>query len=244
VTLLAATADPRAGGMRIIASLIGRSVSGPRLIARRGAVVELEQETYPRGLLTPGGVPQAEVADLVQALGQDMLEEPTHEFVTGHADGPPAIGFAMLVADGHGLVVEADDAGVGYGDTEDVACEIVEHGLLALTPGRAVDDPGLGPDGVGNNEVGATVCEPVAELATHELGERLDRNQEAAARRMPQMAVIRDVAAGDQAVDVRVKGELLRPGVQDGENTDGAADVAGVTGKLMIASAAAFIRML
>ncbi len=120
--------------MHIIASPTGTILSRPRLVVGRGAVVELEQKTCPRGLLTPGGVPQAEVADLVQTLGQDVLEEPTHEFMTGHADGPPAIGFSMLVADGHGLVVETDDAGVGYGDPEDVAREIIQYGLLALTP--------------------------------------------------------------------------------------------------------------
>jgi hypothetical protein len=40
----------------------------------------------------------------------------------------------VLVADRHGVVVEADDAGVGDGDTEDVAGEVVEDGLLALAP--------------------------------------------------------------------------------------------------------------
>ena len=60
----------------------------------------------------------------------------------------------MLVADCDGLIVEADDTGVGNRYAEDVAGEVIEHGLLALAPGRAMDDPGLGPRGVGQNQIG------------------------------------------------------------------------------------------
>jgi hypothetical protein len=35
----------------------------------------------------------------------------------------------------------------------DVAGEIIEHRLLAFAPGRALYDPGLRPDGVGQNQV-------------------------------------------------------------------------------------------
>lgn len=49
---------------------------------------------------------------------------------------------------------------------------------------------------------------------------------------MPQTTIIRDAAAGDQAVDMRMKVELLRPGVQDGENADGTADITRIARKL------------
>src|SRR5579863_10683259 len=110
-------------------------------------------------------MPQAEVADLVQALGQDVLEEAAHELLAGDAADPPAVGFAMLVADSDRLIVEADDSGVGDRDAEDVAGEVVEHGLLALAPGRAMDDPGLGPGGVGQNQIGTLLLECGSELA-------------------------------------------------------------------------------
>ncbi len=42
------------------------------------------------------------------------------------------------------FIVEADDAGVGDRDAEDVADEIIEYCLLALAPGRVMDDPGPG----------------------------------------------------------------------------------------------------
>jgi hypothetical protein len=80
-------------------------------------------------------MPQAEVADLVKALGQNMLEIATQELVPrGPADpGPAGLPVAVLEADG--FVIQADDAPVGEGDAEDVAGQIVEHGLFTHTPG-------------------------------------------------------------------------------------------------------------
>ena len=62
------------------------------------------------------------------------------------------------------------------------------------------------------------------ELAAHQLGQGLDRDQEAVAGRMPVAAVIGHAAAGDQAMDMRMVDELLGPGVQHRQHADGAAD--------------------
>ena len=101
----------------------------------------------------------------------------------------------MLVADGDSLVVEADDAGVGDRDAEDVAGEVIEHGLLALAPGRAMDDPGLRPDGVGQNQVGTAPLQRGPEFAAHELGQGSDGNQEGSARRSPMGGVVGNAAS-------------------------------------------------
>ena len=50
----------------------------------RGAFLYALLSSVP-ALIAPGGMPQAEVADLVQALGQDMLEEAAHELLAGDA---------------------------------------------------------------------------------------------------------------------------------------------------------------
>ena len=63
--------------------------------------------------------------------------------------------FALLVADGDGVVVERDDARVGDGDAEYVSCEIAQHGVVTLPPMVDVDDPGLGPGGSGGDQVWA-----------------------------------------------------------------------------------------
>ncbi len=174
---------PDADEMALVASRTGPETVGARVAGgwtgghgspRCCRAVELQQEARLGGLFAPGMVPQAEVADLVQTLGQDVLQEPAHELVARDAAGSPAVGFAVLVADGDGLVVEADDAGVGDGDAEHVAGEVVEHGLLAVSPGRAMDDLGFGPSCGGEDQVRTARREAGPELAAHELGERLD----------------------------------------------------------------------
>jgi hypothetical protein len=135
--------------------------------------VAQKQQTGAGGVFAFGGMPHAEVADLMQTLGQNVLEEAAHELLAGDAAHPPSVGLALLVADDDGLIVEADDAGVGDGDAEDVAGEVAEHGLLGLALGRAVDDPGLGPGGLGPDQIGTSLLERGAELAAHELGQGL-----------------------------------------------------------------------
>ena len=48
---------------------------------------------------------------------------------------------------------------------------------------------------------------------------------------MPGGAVVGQSAAGDEAVNVRVEDEPLRPGVQYGEHANGAADPARIAGQ-------------
>ena len=209
MALLATGTDRQFVGLRMP---IGPIVTG-RDRDRLGGSVELEQKPNPGGLFTLGRMPKAEVANLVQTLGQNVLKEPTHEFLTGNADGSPSVRFAMLMTNGDSLVVKADDAAVGYGDAEDVSSQIVEHALLAFAPSRAMDDPGLGPCGGGNDQVRPARRERGPDLAAHELGKRLDGDEEVVTCWMPRAAVIGDAATGHQAVDMRMKVELLRPGM-------------------------------
>src|SRR5258708_34510843 len=138
----------------------------------------------------------------------------------------------MLVAEGDGVVVEGNDAGIGDGNAEDVAGEVIEHGLLALAPWGAMDDPGLAPGGVGDGEVRAFVGERRLELAAHQLGQGLDREEEGLAGGVPITAIGRNAAAGDKAMDVGMEDELLGPGVEHGENADGSADEAAVAAEV------------
>ncbi|MGB8527905.1 MAG: hypothetical protein WCD75_13910, partial [Rhodoplanes sp.] len=58
---------------------------------------------------------------------------PTRKLVAAETAGALPAGLAVAVRDGDAGVVEADDAGVGDGDAENIAGEVVEHGLLALS---------------------------------------------------------------------------------------------------------------
>src|ERR1700692_3312495 len=129
-------------------------------------------------------MPQAEVADLVEAARQNVLEEAAHELVAAKAAGSRPADLAFLVLDRDRLVVEADDAGVGESDTKDVAGEVVEHGLLAVSPGGDMKDPRHAPDHVGNDEIRALSLQQRPDLAAHQLGESFDGNQELPACRV------------------------------------------------------------
>jgi hypothetical protein len=62
--------------------------------------IELQEETRLSGLRTLCGMPETEIADLVEALGKDVLEEAAHELAAFHATGAPTRRFTMLVSDG------------------------------------------------------------------------------------------------------------------------------------------------
>jgi hypothetical protein len=150
-------------------------------------------------------MPQTEVADLVEAARQHVLEEAAHELVAAEAAGPRVAGLAVLVLDSDRFVVEADDAGVGESDAKDVAGEVLEHRLFTVSPGGDMNDPGHLPDHVGNDEVRALSLQQCAELAAHQFGKSLDGEQEVSARRVPGAGVLGDPAAADQAMNMRVQ---------------------------------------
>ena len=80
--------------------------------------------------------------------------------------------------------------------------------------------------------------EGIAEAGAGQDGERRLREQEGLAGGMPGGPVPRfregrlgQSAAGDQAVNMRMEDEPLRPGMQHGEHADGAADPARIAGQ-------------
>src|SRR5262245_8124805 len=77
-------------------------------------------------------MPQAEVADLMQALGQHVLQKAAHELVAGKACVEQAARGALPVTDGDAGRIEANDAAVGDGYAVDIAPQILEHGVGAV----------------------------------------------------------------------------------------------------------------
>ena len=167
--------------------------------------LQLQHLPYPGGIVALRGVPQAEVAHLMEPAWQHVLEEAAHELVAAEAAGSRAAGLAVLVSNGDGLVVEVGDAGVGESDAKDITGEVIERRLFAVAPGGDVKHPGLAPRRVGDVEIGAPALQQRAELTAHQLGESLDGEQELPARRMPGGGVFGDPAAADQTMNVRVK---------------------------------------
>jgi hypothetical protein len=71
---------------------------------------------------------KAEVADFLQALGQDMLEEPAEKFHAVEVGGAQAGTPHFPVREGDRTVRERDQAVVGDGDLEDIRGEGGEGG--------------------------------------------------------------------------------------------------------------------
>ena len=95
---------------------------------------------------TAGGMPQAEVPDLVNASGQDVLEEAADELAGFERHGPPRGVIHLLVTERDLAVFDGEDAAVGDGDTVNVPSQVAQDVIGALDAGFAVDHPVLSPD--------------------------------------------------------------------------------------------------
>jgi len=124
------------------AGAAGRGLWTRGRFRRRGLASELEAEHQAREgeCLALGGMVQSEVADLDEALGQDMLEEAAEELGRVECAGALALLLAVAVAEADGVIIGLGDGGVGEGDAVEVAGEIAQR-LVAGADGLGVDNP-------------------------------------------------------------------------------------------------------
>jgi hypothetical protein len=87
---------------------------------------------------------QAVVPDAVEAIRQDVDQEPADELGRGQPhDLLPVAGFdaVILPAEGDGMGIGADQARVGNGDAVGIAAEIGQHGLRSSEGRLGIDHP-------------------------------------------------------------------------------------------------------
>ena len=131
---------------------------------------------------------QAEVADRLQAIGQDRLEEAT-EKLDGVERGRTAAGTAPFPGgEGDRAVLERDEAAVGDGDREAIRGEGGAGGV-AVGVGLTVDVPGDGPDLGGDGLQQSGVAHGFFAERTGDGGERCDRHKAVGAGGQPCRAV-------------------------------------------------------
>jgi hypothetical protein len=171
MTEAAVWTETLSGEGRLIADA-GTLGAGEGLCRDALGTLHVEEQTGVAGNGAFAGVPEPEIANLVQSFWQDVLKEAAHELLALEGADAPAVGLAVLVAERDGVLVEADDARVGNGNAKDITREIPEHGLFALAPRGDPDDPERGPGAVRDDEVGALLGKVSLELAAHELGDR------------------------------------------------------------------------
>jgi hypothetical protein len=135
--------------------------------------------------LAIGGSPEAVIADLVEALGQDVLQEAADELVGRQCHGPALVVPGVGIAEGDLSVVAGEDAVVGDGDSVDVSSEIPQYAVDAADAGLAVDDPRAFPDRGGEGCVRQGLGDVMKEEAPEELGEGPDGDEIVPSGRAP-----------------------------------------------------------
>jgi hypothetical protein len=202
-----------------------------RVRSNCASLPQLQKKPHASGYIALCRMPQTEVAYLMQPFGQNVLQEAAHELVGLKAYHAPSVGSAVLVAESDAGLVKARKPVVGEGRTEYVAGQISQHGFRPFAPRRRVRHPTLGPDRFGQNHPWAALGEQGFELAANELGQGWRRDQEiGVARGKPIVAA--NAAARHQAMNVGMIQKLLCPGMENRQNANRPAHIAGIAGKL------------
>ena len=113
--------------------------------------------------------PEPVVPDLVEALRQHMLQEAADALHCRQGHRLPAVMSRVLIAETDLAILDGEHAAMGQRDPVDVPAEVVQDLLRALDGRFAVDDLPLGPDHLGDRQVGPFLTHPIEQQATQEL---------------------------------------------------------------------------
>jgi hypothetical protein len=181
------------------------------------------------------GAEEAEIADLDESPGQDVLEEAVDELFGGEGAIRVLASNGGAVAKGDLVVFEFYQAAVADGDPEDVGSQVLE-GSAAVADRFTVDNPILLPDG-GRDIVGEVgSLESVKEFGPEDPGEGFDGEQEVMVGREPGVVIGGQPTGRDEIVNVRMIGQVTSPGVQDADQTELSADKTGVSCQILCCS--------
>ena len=225
----------------------GGRLIGQGRFGRVGA--EYSADARQGGALVPGAQP-AEVADFSETSGQNVEQKASHELLGGERHrlelvfiGAACRGAALgrrPVAPGEGDLssLQRQDAMVGDGNAVGVAGEIVErmlgsgHGSLWINDPWALPEPvdECGPADLRGQVAGgvvvdqaaaaAKVVEPADEAGLEGLGERVLAEEITPVSALPDAGLGVPGAAGNQAMEVVMQEQFLRPGVEHGNKAE------------------------
>ena len=123
------------------------------------------------------GGPQTTGADLGEALGQDVLEEPADEFIGAELRMFEFLGAVVAVDEGDLAVLKSFEPAVADGDAEDIAAQILQD-FVAAAGVLAVNHPLGFPGGGGYLPQVAQPFEAGAEFAAEDFAQGEGGNQE------------------------------------------------------------------
>jgi len=188
------------------------------------------------------------VPDLDEAARKDVLEESSNEFERCELA-------SVLVAGskGHQVVIDVEDAVVGDGNPMGVKAEVAKERVRLLERGLGVDNPvfvvelalelgegdrieqaghaGRSAWGDGELALVKEVHEAVEKLAAEEFAKHLHRQEVFLRRGAPGLVGLQNTA-GNDAMEVRMEGEVSAPGVHDRGDAEYTAESCGIASEL------------
>jgi hypothetical protein len=176
--------------------------------------------------------PQPIVPNVVEPLGQPMLQKAADELQGWQGHGLPALVLGLLRAEADVALLTREHPALGERDPVDVPAQVLQDLLRALHGGCAGDDPPLGPDHLGHCQVGPFLAHQISTQPAKELREGVDRNHGGRAGGPPLAPVGGDPTGRDQAVHVRMVGEGAGPGMPHPQDPDEPPDIMRVRGEL------------
>jgi len=187
-------------------------------------------------LLKLGPLPGAEeavVAQLGEAVGQDMLKEAADELRGRQGGDLLGFGLAVLVSKGDLAVFKFEDAIVAEGYPKEIRGQIFEHGLSAA--GRlTVHDPVLLPGWRRHLAVEQSFLEGITELGAEDLAKSFDGRQKSGMLGgKPVLGIGGEAAGGHQIMDMGMVVEIAGPSLEDTDEAELATDPTGIEGQLL-----------
>jgi hypothetical protein len=86
-------------------------------------------------IVATSGMPQAEVADFVEARWKDVLEKTAEELVGIEIHGVPLVGLAVLVPKADSAIIDGDDPAICDGVPEDIAGQVLQDAISTINGG-------------------------------------------------------------------------------------------------------------
>jgi hypothetical protein len=86
-------------------------------------------------IVATSGMPQAEVADFVEAGRKDVLEKTAEELVGFELHDSPFVGLAVLVSKADSAIIDGDDPAIRDGVPEDVSRQVLQDTISTMDSG-------------------------------------------------------------------------------------------------------------
>ena len=161
----------------------------------------------------------AKSADTRVTRRQDVLEKAAHEFQRLQLQSGELSGFALAVSPQELALRQQGDRAIGRGGFEEVAGKVTQ-GVESGTGGLATDIPGFFPDRLWKlgEQIGMRLEQTRFQESAEVLAQRLVMEQEVVFGRDPGASIQAQAAAWNQIMNVGMKDQGARPGVEHAQH--------------------------